>query len=143
MEIAGFFRLTATAASGYSMSWSLALLGAGHLVGLAVGMAMLTGLLIAWAVAVPVLTHLHPAAAGVDLAAHAGGLWKHQVRFIGAGAIAVAALWTLAKLVKPVVGGLVSTLSTARRSASRDELDRDFPITVAELVALGDWQERE
>ena len=40
--------------------------------------------------------------------AHADGIWRHQVRFIGAGAIAVAAIWTLAKLAKPVVGGLIS-----------------------------------
>lgn len=131
IEIAGFFRLTSSttssSASGYSIAWSLALLGAGHLVGLAVGLAMLTGVLIAWGVAVPVLTHLNPAAAGVDLAAHAGGLWKHQVRFIGAGAIAVAALWTLATLAKPVVGGLVSTLSSSRRKGPTDDRDRDLP----------------
>ena len=29
--------------------------------------------------------------------------WSHQVRFVGAGTIAVAAMWTLTKLVKPVV----------------------------------------
>src|SRR5437867_6391058 len=105
-EVSGFFRITATAASGYSIAWSLALFGAGHLVGLSVGMAMLTGLLIAWAAAVPILTHLQPAAAGVDFAAHTNDIWRHQVRFIGAGAIAVSAIWTLAKLAKPVVGGL-------------------------------------
>ena len=47
-ELAGFFRLGATVSSGYNFAWSLALLGAGHLVGLSVGMAMLTGLIIAW-----------------------------------------------------------------------------------------------
>ena len=47
-EVTGFFRLGGTAASGYNVAWSLALLGAGHLVGLSVGMAMLTGLVIAW-----------------------------------------------------------------------------------------------
>src|ERR687884_460441 len=50
----------AAASSGYDIAWSLALLGAGHLVGLSVGMAMLTGLFIAWAVAVPVLTSMQP-----------------------------------------------------------------------------------
>ena len=41
-EIIGFFRLGGAASSGYNIAWSLALLGAGHLVGLSVGMAMLT-----------------------------------------------------------------------------------------------------
>ncbi len=54
--VAGFFRIGTLASSGYDMGWSLALVGAGHLVGLSVGMAMLTGLIIAWVVAVPILT---------------------------------------------------------------------------------------
>src|SRR6201991_3980243 len=69
-EVTGFVRLGATASTGYNVAWSLALLGAGHLVGLSVGMAMLTGLLIAWAIAVPILTSMQPAAAGAALAAH-------------------------------------------------------------------------
>jgi putative OPT family oligopeptide transporter len=126
IEIGGFFRLTATAASGYSIAWSLALFGAGHLVGLAVGLAMLTGLIIAWGAAVPILTHLQPAGVGVEFGTHAQGIWRHQVRFIGAGAIGVAAIWTLLKLAKPVVGGLVSSLSASRRTAVTDDLDRDL-----------------
>ena len=42
-EMTGFFRIGATASTGYNFAWSLALLGAGHLVGLSVGMAMLVG----------------------------------------------------------------------------------------------------
>jgi putative OPT family oligopeptide transporter len=47
-ELTGFFRLGATASTGYNVAWSLALLGAGHLVGLSVGMAMLVGLVTSW-----------------------------------------------------------------------------------------------
>ncbi|MGE3191244.1 MAG: OPT family oligopeptide transporter, partial [Vicinamibacterales bacterium] len=69
--LSGFFRLGSFGASGYDIAWSLALFGAGHLVGLSVGMAMLAGLAIAWVGAVPILTHLQPLAAGMDFAAHA------------------------------------------------------------------------
>src|SRR4029450_3611217 len=106
-SVTRFFSVGANAGSGYDVAFSLALVGAGHLVGLSVGMAMLTGLLIAWVGAVPILTHLQPAAAGVSLADDTGVIWGNQVGFIGAGAIAVAAIWTLLKLAKPVVGGLV------------------------------------
>jgi len=125
-EVTGFFRLGASASSGYDIAWSLALLGAGHLVGLSVGMAMLTGLITSWGIAVPILTSLQPAAAGVDLATHTLTIWRTQVRFIGAGAIAVAAIYTLATLAKPVVGGLVSTLAASRKAAGGDDLDRDL-----------------
>src|SRR5213595_2156033 len=67
-EVSGFFRFGSMASSGYNVAWSLALLGAGHLVGLSVGMAMLVGLVISWGVAVPILTSMQPAAQGVALA---------------------------------------------------------------------------
>ena len=60
--IQSYVALSARVASGYDIAFSLALLGAGHLVGLSVGMAMLTGLLIAWVGGVPILTYLQPAA---------------------------------------------------------------------------------
>ena len=126
-EITGFIRLGASASTGYNIAYSLALLGAGHLVGLSVGMAMLTGLIISWVIAVPILTGMQPAAAGVDLATHTMTIWRTQVRFIGAGAIAVAAIYTLLTLAKPVLGGLMSTLKSSRGAGATDDLDRDIP----------------
>ena len=139
----GFFRVGALASTGYDFAWSLALLGAGHLVGLSVGIAMLTGLIIAWGIAVPWLTSITPAATGVGLDAHTLTIWRTQVRFIGAGAIAVAAIYTLARLAKPVVGGLVSTLASSRAGADRDDKDRDLSpqwiliLTVGCLIVSG------
>ncbi|MEO7086753.1 MAG: oligopeptide transporter, OPT family [Gemmatimonadaceae bacterium] len=143
-EVTGFFSLGGTAASGYNVAWSLALLGAGHLVGLSVGLAMLTGLLIAWVVAVPILTSIQPAAAGVALAAHTSTIWRTEVRFIGAGAIAVAAIYTLAKLAKPVVNGLVATLAASRVKDIGDDSDRDIPpswiyVLAAACLAIAAW----
>ncbi|HEX6719655.1 MAG TPA: oligopeptide transporter, OPT family [Pyrinomonadaceae bacterium] len=134
--IGGFFRLGATASSGYDIAFSLALVGAGHLVGLSVGMAMLTGLIIAWAIAVPILTSMQPAATAAELAAHTTAIWRTQVRFIGAGAIAIAAIYTLARLAKPVIGGLVSTLASSRATGERDDRDRDLsPAWILILTA--------
>jgi putative OPT family oligopeptide transporter len=133
-QLGGFFRIGSGASTGYDFAWSLALLGAGHLVGLSVGMAMLIGLVISWGVAVPILTSMQPAAAGVDLATHTLSIWRMQVRFIGAGAIAVAAIYTLARLAKPVIGGLVSTLAASRSAGEGDDLDRD--ISPPWIIAL-------
>ncbi len=135
-EVAGFFRVGGTGSSGFDVAWSLALLGAGHLVGLSVGMAMLLGLVIAWGVAVPVLTSLMPAAPGVELATHTLTIWRTQVRFLGAGAIAVAAVHALAMLARPVLGGLASTLAASASTHPRDDRDRDLaPRWIALLVA--------
>ena len=135
--IGRFFALSARVATGYDIAFSLALFGAGHLVGLSVGMAMLTGLLIAWIFGVPILTYLQPPPSGVDLLTHAEHVWRRQVRFIGAGTIGVAAIWTLAKLAKPVVGGLVATLASSRAQATGDERDRDMsPASIIVLTVL-------
>ncbi len=142
-EVAGFFRLGTMASTGYNVAWSLALLGAGHLVGLSVGMAMLVGLVTSWAIAVPILTSMQPAPEGVDLATHTLAIWRTQVRFIGAGAIGVAAIYTLARLARPVLSGLVSTLAASRAVATNDERDRDlapawiFTLTAVCLVIAG------
>ncbi|HEY5088224.1 MAG TPA: oligopeptide transporter, OPT family, partial [Gemmatimonadaceae bacterium] len=125
-ELTGFFRIGATASTGYDVAWSLALLGAGQLVGLSVGMAMLVGQVISWVIAVPILTAVEPATIGATLAAHTMAIWSTKVRFIGAGTIGVAAVYTLATLAKPVIGGLVSTLAASRVTNTADDSDRDL-----------------
>ncbi|MBX4159206.1 hypothetical protein K4A07_18970, partial [Lactiplantibacillus plantarum] len=58
-EAARFFKLPAAlggGATGMGFGMQFALLGAGHLIGLTVGLAQLVGLVLAWAVAVPILT---------------------------------------------------------------------------------------
>src|SRR5881394_761227 len=134
-ELNGFVRVGA-GSTGWNLGWSLALLGAGHLVGLSVGMAMLVGQIISWVIAVPVLTAMQPATVDQTLAAHTIAIWRTQVRFIGAGVIAVAAIYTLGRLAKPVVGGLVATLRASRAVATDDERDRDLePAWIYVLTA--------
>jgi len=88
--LGGVISLGGGASTGYDIAWSLALLGAGHLVGLSVGLAMLVGQVISWVIAVPWLTAIQPATVDQTLAAHTIAIWRTQVRFIGAGVIAVA-----------------------------------------------------
>jgi putative OPT family oligopeptide transporter len=110
----------------------------GRLVGLSVGLAILVGLVIAWGIATPILTWLHPAngsAAVVGLT-----VWKTQVRLIGAGAIGVAAIWTLAKMVKPIWFGLLSAFRQAFHSRAASgplsRTDQDIPITLVGAICL-------
>lgn len=137
-EVAGFVRLGA-GATGIGASSSLALLGAGHLVGLTVGLAMLTGLVIAWGVLVPVLTMATPMP-DLDAAGHATKVWATEVRFLGAGAIGAAAIWTLGKLIVPVWRGLVAALEAGRARRTGGEalprVEQDIPIGIVGLVTV-------
>ena len=135
-QLAGYLRV-GNATSGLGFSLSLALVGAGQLIGLTVGTAIFVGLLIAWGVATPVLSALHPApGAAADVAT---AVWSHQVRFIGAGAIGVAALWSLGRLARPVVLGVASALaaSRGRRGAQADlpRTERDLPIGIVASIS--------
>jgi putative OPT family oligopeptide transporter len=93
-----------------STGFSLALLGAGYLIGLWSGLAMLLGAVIAWGIAVPVLTALHPMPAGGAIAAYATTIWAQKVRFIGAGVIGIAAIWALIGLAGPTIQGVRQSL---------------------------------
>jgi len=138
-EVSIFFRAGA-GATGIGASSSLALIGAGHLMGITVGIAMLAGLVIAWGIMVPLMTSLTPAAAGVDAAGHALGIWSKEVRMMGAGVIGIAAIITLAGLAKPILGGLKSAMETARQSkldgAVIERTEQDIPIFIVGLVTL-------
>ena len=140
-DVAQTFRIGKRgAASGYDFSLSFALLAIGHLVGLSVGIAMLVGACIGWGWLVPYYSALSG-----DLTTAAGALaqvtWSRKVRFIGAGAIGVSAIWTLLKLVKPVASGLAGAMaaSRARKAGKADTLpitERDIPIGIVGLITL-------
>ncbi len=139
-EIGGVFRL-GSLASGIGASMSLALVGAGYLVGLVVGLAMFVGVLIAWGLAVPILSWLHPAVAGTDFATYVNGLWRQNVRLIGAGTIGVAAVWTLIQLARPMLRGIHASLAAvaAIRSGRGDvipDTERDLPFDTVVKTSL-------
>jgi putative OPT family oligopeptide transporter len=156
-EAARFLRLPTAlggGATGLGFGMQFALLGAGHLIGLSVGLAQLFGLILAWGIAVPLLTspdmiawltaHGIPSIAtslpaGVGAEELAGTVWSREVRFMGAGVIGVAAIWTLIKLAGPLVGGLSSALAANRRRKGGEALDRteqDIPISLVGAMSL-------
>ena len=126
-----FFRVGA-GVSGVTLGFSLALAGAGHLVGISVGVAMLCGLLIAWAWLVPYLSAGLPG----EIADVAETVFFEKVRFIGAGAIGVAAIWSLIKLVGPLLKGVADTMSAGAAAKTGAHDDRDLPLAVVALLSL-------
>jgi len=138
------FRVGERGVSGFDFFLSFALFGVGHLIGLWCGLAMLVGALIAWVWGVPHFSalsastaNLYPAAIG----ALAHDAWTHKVRFVGAGTIGVAAVWTLAKPVKPVAAGLRSAMVASRARAAGNaallpRTEQDLPIGLVGLVSL-------
>ena len=128
-------------ATSVSGSLSMLLIGVGHLVGLTVGIAMFVGLLISWAYLVPHYTSLTAMPAGTSLDDFVGGVFVHKVRFIGAGTIGIAAIWTLLRIIGPIISGITGALAANReRKAGRaDSLpitERDIPIGIVTATIL-------
>ena len=129
-------------ATSVSALMSMALIGVGHLVGIAVGIAMFIGMLISWTILVPHFTAIDPIfAAAPDLAKFVGSVFKAKVRFIGAGTIGVAAIWTLLKIIGPIIAGLRAALAASHAratdgNASLDITERDLPIGIVGATIL-------
>lgn len=126
------------------MGFSLALLGAGYLVGIVGGIAILLGIALTWAVAVPYFTTAFPAEAGADMVGHAMTIWKTKVRFIGVGTIGIAAIWTLLVLMKPMVEGMTQSFRALKdpsaKAMDRTQLDLSpksmIYITLASIILI-------
>ena len=139
-SVSGWFALGG-AVFRLPMGFSLALLGAGYLIGIVAGLAMLTGLVIAWGIAVPVLTAMGDLPTGKTLAQYATGIWSSQVRFIGAGVIGVGAIWTLATLFMPMARGVKASFSALSkagkaRAGQAPRTERDLSAGWISLVTL-------
>jgi len=89
------------------MGFSLALLGAGYLIGIVGGIAIMLGTFFAWGLAVPFFTMSGDMPTDGTIVSYAMSMWKTKVRFIGVGTIGIAAIWTLLILMKPMVQGMV------------------------------------
>ena len=107
---------------------SLGLVAIGHLIGLATGMAMFAGLVLGKFILLPILSAGLPGSPE-DVV---GTIFSQQVRIVGAGAMAVAALWALIRIAGSIMRGLAGIVATsrARKAGATLELtERDLPGT--------------
>lgn len=110
------------------VGFSLALIGAGYLIGTVAGVAIFIGLVFDWAFAVPYLS-AHTQGVSPELtsniAAFGMSVWKTKVRFIGAGVMAVAAVWTLITLFRPMLEGVKLSFRAMSDSKAGGEIRRE------------------
>lgn len=122
------------------MGFSLALMSAGYLVGIVSCIAIIIGAFMAWGVAVPILSSIGDYPADMGYAAIASKIWAEDVRFIGAGTLAIAALWTLLTLFKPVIEGIKMSLSALKgdqgNAANRTEQDLSPKTILLIMIAM-------
>ena len=138
-EVTAYFKLGAGATT-LGTSLSTALIGVGHLVGLPVGIAMLVGVVISYFILLPIFT-TGDVSGATALADVVDTTFSDDIRFIGVGTMAIAAIWTLLKIAAPIAVGIRQSLasSRARKSGSAvDVTERDipFPYVATTIVAF-------
>jgi putative OPT family oligopeptide transporter len=124
---------------------SPALLGVGYIVGLNIGIVVLSGSILSWHIAIPIY---HAFFQGTDpvLAASianagaedaAGAIWSAKIRYLGVGAMLIGGVWTLFSLRKSLLSGVKSGIAAARKGGGGPvaETERDLPMKWM-LVAL-------
>ncbi len=124
---------------------SPALLGVGYIVGLNIGIVVLSGSLLSWHIAIPIYHAFFMssdpalassiASAGAEDAA--GAIWSAKIRYLGVGAMLIGGVWTLFSLRKSLLSGVRSGIAAARKGAGENvaETERDLPMKWM-LIAL-------
>lgn len=128
--------VTAALKAGPFATWigagaSMGLLGVGHLVGLSVGISMVVGVALSFGVLLPTLVWGDETATASEEAVRS--VFIDQVRFIGAGVIAIASVWTLIKILKPIAVDIrEAAIAAGKRHAGKkvDLTERDIPIQI-------------
>lgn len=125
---------------------SPALLGVGYIVGLNIGIVVLSGSVLAYNIAIPFyhafLLDTDPAlamqVAGKTAAEAAAIIRGEKIRYLGVGTMLIGGIWTLFSLRKSLLSGVKSGIAAARKGSGggfMPETERDLPMKWM-LIAL-------
>lgn len=124
---------------------SPALLAVGYIVGLNIGIVVVSGSILSYNIAIPIYhaffldsdPAMAAAVAGQSAFDAAGILRGERVRYLGVGAMLVGGIWTLFSLRKSLASGIKSGIAAARKGAGANvaETERDLPMKWM-LIAL-------
>ncbi|NKF23684.1 OPT family oligopeptide transporter [Solimonas marina] len=124
---------------------SPALLGVGYIVGLNVGIVIVSGSIFSWNIAIPIyhafFLDSDPALAAKIAGQHAEdvgyAIWSAKIRYLGVGTMLIGGIWTLFSLRRSLMSGIKSGLAAARKGAGTAvaETERDLPMKWM-LIAL-------
>jgi len=124
---------------------SPALLAVGYIVGLNIGIVVVSGGVLSYQIAIPLyhafFQHTDPVLAaklvGLSASDAAGLIRGEKIRFLGVGAMLVGGMWTLFSLRNSLLSGIRSGIAATRKGAGDNvpETERDLPMKWM-LIAL-------
>ena len=116
---------------------SPALLGVGYIVGLNIGIVVVSGSIVSWNIVIPIYglffldnnPGLAHAVSSLSAADAAYTIWSRHIRYLGVGAMLVGGIWTLIKLRSSLLSGITSGLAVSRGSGGPvPATEQDLPM---------------
>ncbi len=101
---------------GGGLGFNPAMLGAGYIIGIAVNVSILIGVILGWVIGVPILAHIYTLPAGLSSDQIALTMWKEHIRYIGLGTMVVGGLWTICGLFRPMIHGIMASFASVRQA---------------------------
>jgi putative OPT family oligopeptide transporter len=101
---------------GIGTNLSPALISVGYIVGRNIGILVVAGGLISWAVAIPIYSAM-TGAEGSPMET-AWTIWNSKIRYMGVGAMVIGGIWSLIKLFKPLIAGIKASLDAVKHASS-------------------------
>ncbi|MCF6776170.1 oligopeptide transporter, OPT family [Thiotrichales bacterium 19X7-9] len=125
---------------GASFGYGLALVGAGYLIGVRLGICMLAGSVFAYFILTPYFS-MSPIYQGLSPDVVLDQIYNSNIRYIGVGCIAVAAIWSVINLIKPLVLGVKASLEDHAKFQRTGEgtiirTEKDLPIKYLSSMTL-------
>lgn len=122
---------------GLGTNLSPALIAVGYIVGRNIGIIVIGGGLISWAIAIPIYSAVYGWEG--NLFEVADNIWNTQIRYLGIGAMVVGGIWSIIKLAKPMIAGIKASLNSMKDYSEGKTVaqeDKDFPIKYVGFALL-------
>ncbi len=132
-ETASAFTSVGSTMFGYGTGLSSALIGAGYIVGIRIGICFIVGSVIVWVFGIPIYGAIYGLPEAESLAGTAQMIWAQKLRYIGVGAMIVGGVWTLITLIKPIIAAVKSSYEALQHThlteaAATPRTEKDIPM---------------
>jgi putative OPT family oligopeptide transporter len=121
---------------GFGISFAPALVGAGFIMGVRVGLSLFLGAMVSYLIILPLISHMHIMNAMTLPAVIFSGQFAGEIRYIGVGAMLVAALITLLRLLKPLIHQVGKTVVEILQEGVVPEHEQDLSKKTIVLGSL-------
>ena len=121
---------------GGGVSFSVAIISAGYLVGFLPMFIAFISLIFAWCVLLPIFASMHGIADPKDFTSSAFLLWKNNVRPIGVGVFIFTGFSTILMLGKQIIRGIKESAKAIKDFSNVDSHKSDLPIKKLIYVIL-------